>query len=109
MTCQLKRSSHDDFVRHEQFEKLALAPRGCLVRVTSVPESYSPTERWFAVGIYFQSIAEAAVCNLPEIEPTDAVFAFRRLQQSEIVTLDLRREQIALCNTASLLYTLRKF
>ena len=90
-------------------KKLALAPRGCLVRVTSVTESYSPTERWFAVGIYFQRIAEAAVCNLPEIEATDVVFAFRRLQRSEIVTLGLRRGQIVLCKTASLLYNLRKF
>ena len=81
-------------------KKIALAPRGCLVRVTSGTQLHSPRERWFAVGIYFQKIAEAAVCNLPEIAPTDVVFAFRRLQSSEIVTLGLRRGQIVLCDSS---------
>src|ERR1700758_4379576 len=67
-------------------KKSGLAPRGCLVRVTSRTGRH-PRERWFAVGIYFQRMAEAAVCDLPQIEPTDVVFAYRRLQPSEIETL----------------------
>src|SRR5277367_6807452 len=74
-----------------------LTPRGCLVRVTSGTGRH-PRERWFAVGIYFQKVAEAAVCDLPEIEPTDVVFAYRRLRPSEIEMLGLRRGQIVLCN-----------
>ena len=45
-----------------------LAPRGSLVRVTCGTDRYASRERWFAVGIYFQKLAEAAVCSLPQIE-----------------------------------------
>jgi hypothetical protein len=75
-----------------------LAPRGCLVRVTSGAGQYSLRERWFAVGIYFQKTAETAVCALPEIDPRDVVFAYRRHKPTEIVTFGLRRGQIVLCN-----------
>jgi hypothetical protein len=80
-----------------KFKGPALAPRGCLVRVTSGTGRYSPRERWFAVGIYLQKMAEAAVCDLPQIESTDVVFAYRRLKPTEIITLGLRRGQIVVC------------
>lgn len=80
-----------------KFKGPGLAPRGCLVRVTSGAGRYPPTEKWFAVGIYSQKMAEAAVCNLPQIESTDVVFAYRRLKPAEIVTLGLRRGQIVVC------------
>jgi hypothetical protein len=75
-----------------------LAPRGCLVRVRSGTDSNSPRERWFAVGIYFQKLAEAAVCNLPQIEPSDIVFARRKLRRAEIEALALRRGQVVQCS-----------
>jgi hypothetical protein len=77
-----------------------LAPRGCLVRVTRGTNRYSPRERWFAVGIYFQKVAEAAVCNLPQIESTDVVFACRPLKPAEIETLGLRRGQVVQCSVS---------
>jgi hypothetical protein len=79
-------------------KKNRLAPRGCLVRVTSGADSRSPRERWFAVGIYSQKMAEDAVCNLPEIEPSDIVFARRRLKPAEIEVLALRRRQVIQCS-----------
>jgi hypothetical protein len=75
-----------------------LAPRGCLVRVTSGVDSHLRRERWFAVGIYFQKMAEAAVCNLPQIEPSDIVFARRKLTPAEIKALALRRGQVVECS-----------
>jgi hypothetical protein len=79
-------------------KKTQLAPRGCLVRVTSGADSHFRRERWFAVGIYFQKTAEAAVCNLPQIEPSDIVFARRKLMPAEIETLALRRGQVVECS-----------
>jgi hypothetical protein len=79
-------------------KRTRLAPRGCLVRVTSGADSHSPRERWFAVGIYSQKMAEVAVCNLPEIEPSDIVYARRRLKPAEIEALALRRRQIMQCS-----------
>ena len=38
-----------------------------------------------------------AVCDLPQIESTDVVFAYRRLKPAEIATLGLRRGQIVVC------------
>jgi hypothetical protein len=81
-----------------KFKGRGLAPRGCLVRVTNGAGQYSLRERWFAVGIDFQRAAETAVCALPEINPSDVVFAYRRLKPTEIVTLGLRRGQIVLCS-----------
>jgi hypothetical protein len=75
-----------------------LAPRGSLVRVTCGTDRYASRERWFAVGIYFQKLAEAAVCSLPQIEPTDVVFARRPLKPAEIETLGLRRGQVVPCS-----------
>ena len=79
-------------------KKTRLAPRGCLVRVTNGADSNFRRERWFAVGIYFQKMAEAAVCNLPQIEPSDIVFARRKLMPAEIETLALRRGQVVECS-----------
>jgi hypothetical protein len=81
-----------------KFKGPGLAPRGCLGRVTNGAKQCSLRERWFAVGIYFQKTAESVVCALPEIDPSDVVFAYRRLKPTEIVTLGLRRGQIVLCN-----------
>jgi hypothetical protein len=85
-----------------------LAPRGCLVRVTCGTDQRAPRERWFAVGIYFQKLAEAAVCNLPQIEPTDVVFARRPLKPAEIETLGLRRGQVVLCSVNDVETSLRR-
>jgi hypothetical protein len=79
-------------------KRTRLAPRGCLVRVTSGADSHSPRESWFAVGIYSQKMAEDAVCNLPEIEASDIVFARRRLKPAEIEALALRRRQVVQCS-----------
>jgi hypothetical protein len=75
-----------------------LAPRGCLVRVISGADSHSPRERWFAVGIYSQKMAEDAVCNLPEVETSDIVYARRRLKPAEIEALALQRRQVMQCS-----------
>lgn len=74
--------------------KRVLAPRGWLVRVTNLKK----LERWFAVGIYSQKVADTAVCRLRQIEPTDVVFAHRRLMPTEIEKLGLEREQVILCS-----------
>jgi hypothetical protein len=79
----------------------SLAPRGCLVRVKSGADRYSPKHKWFAVGIYFRRMAEAAVCNLPDIESTDVVFALRPLEPAEIETLGLRRGQVVPCSVSN--------
>jgi hypothetical protein len=79
-------------------KRIRLAPRGCLVRVTSGADSHSPRERWFAVGIYSQKMAEDVVCNLPEIEPSDIIFARRGLKPAEIEALALRRRQVVQCS-----------
>jgi hypothetical protein len=92
--CRLQRDPTAIPMIIDKLKGPGLAPRGCLVRVTSGAGRYSPRERWFAVGIYFQKMAEAAICDLPQIESTDVVFAYRRLKPAEIVTLGLRRGQI---------------
>ena len=78
-----------------------LAPRGRLVRVTCGTDQNSPKERWFAVGIYLQKLAEAAVCNLPQIEPTKVVFALRPLKRAEIEMLRLKRGQVVECRVSN--------
>jgi hypothetical protein len=45
-------------------------------------------------------MAEAAVCNLPQIESTDVVFARRPLKPAEIETLGLRRGQVVQCSVS---------
>jgi hypothetical protein len=78
-------------------ETNCLAPRGCLVRVKNGTDQ----ERWFAVGIYFQRLAEAAVCKLPQIESTNVVFARRPLKRAEIEMLRLRRGQVVECSVSN--------
>ena len=78
-----------------------LAPRGCLVRVRCGTDQTSRKERWFAVGIYFQRLAEAAVCDLPQIESTNAVFARRLLKRAEIEKLGLKRGQVVECRVSN--------
>ena len=78
-----------------------LAPRGCLVRVRYGTDQTSRKERWFAVGIYFQRLAEAAVCKLPQIESTNVVFARRPLKPAEIKMLRLRRGQVVECSVSN--------
>lgn len=72
--------------------KRPLTPRGWLVKVTSPHK-----EMWFGVGIHSQRLAETAVCRLPQIEPTDVVFAHRRLMRIEIERLSLERGKLSLC------------
>jgi hypothetical protein len=43
-------------------------------------------------------MAEDAVCNLPEIEPNEIVFARRGLKPAEIETLALQRGQVVECS-----------
>jgi hypothetical protein len=50
-------------------------------------------------------MAEDAVCNLPEIEPSDIVFASRKLKPAEIETLALRRGHVVECTPAFFLIT----
>ena len=82
-------------------ETNCLAPRGCLVRVKNGTDQTSRKERWFAVGIYFQRLAEAAVCKLPQIESTHVVFARRPLKRAEIEMLRLRRGQVVECSVSN--------
>ena len=70
-----------------------MPPRGWLVKVTNPHK-----EIWFGVGIYSQRLAETAVCRLPQIEPTDVVFAHRRLMPTEIERLSLKRGELSLCS-----------
>ena len=76
----------------------SLAARGCLVRVT---DQNSPKERWFAVGLYPQRLAEVAVCKLPLIESTNVFFARRPLKRAEIEMLKLRRGQVVECGVSN--------
>ena len=69
-----------------------LAPRGCLVRVKS-----DLTDHWFAVGVYALRMAEAVVCQLPEIASTDVVVARRTLKPAEIKQLSLKRLEALPC------------
>jgi len=78
-----------------------LALRGCLVQVTNGTDRRSSKDKWFAVGIYLQRAAEAAVCRLPQIGPTNAVFARRPLKRAEIETLRLRSGQVAECSVSN--------
>ena len=78
-----------------------LAPRGRLVRVRCGTHQTAPEERWFAVGIYFQRLAEAAVCKLPQIESTNVVFARRPLKRAEIEMLRLSSGQVAECSVSN--------
>jgi len=78
-----------------------LAPRGRLVRVRCGTHQTAPEERWFAVGIYLQKLAEAAVCNLPQIEPTNVVFALRPLKRAEIEMLRLSPGQVVECSVSN--------
>ena len=78
-----------------------LAPRGCLVRVRCGTDQTSRKERWFAVGIYFQRLAEAAVCNLSQIESTNVVFVRRSLKPAEIEMLRLRRGEVVECSVSN--------
>ena len=76
----------------------SLAPRGCLVRVT---DQNSPKERWFAVGLYPQRLAEAAVCKLPLIKSTNVVFVRRSLKPAEIEMLRLPRGEVVECSVSN--------
>ena len=76
----------------------SLAPRGCLVRVT---DQNFPKERWFAVGLYPQRMAEVAVCNLPLIESTNVVFVRKSLKPAEIEMLRLRRGEVVECSVSN--------
>ena len=46
-------------------------------------------------------MAEAAVCELPDIKSTDIVFARRPLKPAEIETLGLRRGQVVPCSVST--------
>ena len=76
----------------------SLAPRGCFVRVT---DQNSPKERWFAIGLYPQRLAEVAVCKLPPIESTNVVFVRRSLKPAEIEMLRLRRREVVECSVSN--------
>ena len=65
-----------------------------LVKVTSQNGAFH--EKWYAVGISRIRYAEAAVCALPEINPTDVVAALRKLTPVEIAEIGVGRRQIVL-------------
>ena len=46
-------------------------------------------------------VAEAAVCNLPQIEPTNVVFALRPLKRAEIEMLRLSPGQVVECSVSN--------
>ena len=53
-------------------------------------------EKWYAVGISRIRYGEAAVCALPEINPTDVVAALRKLTPVEIAEIGVGHRQIVL-------------
>jgi hypothetical protein len=65
-----------------------------LVKVTSQNGTFHA--KWYAVGISRIRYAEAAVCALAEINPTDVVAALRRLTPVEIAAIGLGHRQIVL-------------
>jgi hypothetical protein len=69
-------------------------PHAHLVKVTSQNGAFH--EKWYAVGISRIRYAEAAVCALPEINPTDVVAALRKLTPVEIAAIGVGRRQIVL-------------
>jgi hypothetical protein len=73
-----------------------VGPMAHLVKVTSQNGPNSFDEKWFAVGHSRIRYAEAAVCALPEIKPTDVVAAQRKLTPVEIAAIGVGRRQIVL-------------
>ena len=71
-----------------------VGPRAHLVKVTSQNGPFD--EKWYAVGLSRIRYAEAAVCALPEIKPTDVVAALRKLTPDEIAAIGLGHRQIVL-------------
>jgi hypothetical protein len=69
-------------------------PHAHLVKVTSQNGAFR--EKWYAVGISRIRYAEAAVCALPEINPTDVVAALRRLTPVEVAAIGVGHRQIVL-------------
>jgi hypothetical protein len=69
-------------------------PHAHLVKVTSQNGAFH--EKWYAVGISRIRYAEAAVCALPEINPTDVVAALRRLTPVEVAAIGVGHRQIVL-------------
>src|SRR5258705_13696546 len=63
------------------FNRQRGAAHAHLVKVTSGNGAFH--EKWYAVGISRIRYAEAAVCALPEIKPTDVVVALRKLTPVE--------------------------
>ena len=72
-------------------------PHAHLVKVTSQNGAFH--EKWYAVGISRIRYAEAAVCALPEINPTDVVAAQRKLTPVEIAEIGVGRRQVVLWTT----------
>jgi hypothetical protein len=66
-----------------------------LVRVTSQNGPFDV--KWYAVGFSRIRYAEAAVCALPEIKPTDVVAALRKLTLVEIAAIGVGHRKIVLC------------
>ena len=73
-------------------------PHAHLVKVTSQNGAFH--EKWHAVGISRIRYAEAAVCALPEVNPTDLVVALRKLTPVEIAEIGVGRRQIVLWTNA---------
>jgi hypothetical protein len=71
-----------------------VGPQAHLVKVTSQNGPFD--EKWYAVGLSRIRYAEAAVCALPEIEPTDVVAALRKLTPVEIAAIGVGHRQIVL-------------
>ncbi len=69
-------------------------PHAHLVKVTSQNGPFD--EKWYAVGLSRIRYAEAAVCALPEINPTDVVAALRKLTPVEIAAIGVGHRQIVL-------------
>jgi hypothetical protein len=71
-----------------------VGPQAHLVKVTSQNGPFD--KKWYAVGLSRIRYAEAAVCALPEIKPTDVVAALRKLTPVEIAAIGVGHRQIVL-------------
>ena len=92
---KIQREPDGESNRSQEFEKTCISA----ARLFGRSEKRDKERKWFAVGIYYQKIGETAVYELPQIEPTDVVFARRRLKPDEIERLGLQRGQVVLCTS----------
>ena len=97
--CEAHENGCGDSIGCKQLERQQFSATRLLG--ASDGDQNSPKERWFAVGLHPQRLAEVAVCNLPLIESTNVVFVRRPLKPAEIEMLRLRRGEVVECSVSN--------